>query len=184
MWYFELSCMFLLRQSKFLLVVCPLRSNRLQTFWRTFLKQHLTRQPVCAVFLFTHSRVWAHVLRSSRTEPTPNCRNLSPNNRTEVQWLWIKALLHCDLESSERPPANSCQHVLSEMRVAVIGAGVIGLSTAQSICEQHRSAVSPLTIEVYADCFTPLTTSDGAAGFWQPYLYDNGNVQETYAPSV
>uniref|UniRef100_A0A3B4UCT1 D-amino-acid oxidase n=1 Tax=Seriola dumerili TaxID=41447 RepID=A0A3B4UCT1_SERDU len=65
------------------------------------------------------------------------------------------------------------------MRVAVIGAGVIGLSTAQSIYEQYHSIVRPLTIEVYADRFTPLTTSDGAAGFWQPYLYDKGNVQET-----
>lgn len=65
------------------------------------------------------------------------------------------------------------------MRVAVIGAGVIGLSTAQSIYEQYHSIVSPLTIEVYADRFTPLTTSDGAAGFWQPYLHDKGNVQET-----
>uniref|UniRef100_A0A8C5ERP5 D-amino-acid oxidase n=1 Tax=Gouania willdenowi TaxID=441366 RepID=A0A8C5ERP5_GOUWI len=65
------------------------------------------------------------------------------------------------------------------MRVAVIGAGVIGLSTAQSIYEQYHSVVHPLTIEVYADRFTPLTTSDGAAGFWQPYLYDNGNTQQT-----
>ncbi|XP_013869811.1 D-amino-acid oxidase [Austrofundulus limnaeus] len=65
------------------------------------------------------------------------------------------------------------------MRVAVIGAGVIGLSTAQSIYEQFHSKVHPLTIEVYADSFTPLTTSDGAAGLWQPYLYDKGNVQET-----
>uniref|UniRef100_A0A7N6B6A1 D-amino-acid oxidase n=1 Tax=Anabas testudineus TaxID=64144 RepID=A0A7N6B6A1_ANATE len=65
------------------------------------------------------------------------------------------------------------------MRVAVIGAGVIGLSTAQSIYEHYHSIVSPLTIEVYADRFTPLTTSDGAAGFWQPYLYDKGNSQET-----
>uniref|UniRef100_UPI0037E86449 D-amino-acid oxidase-like n=1 Tax=Semicossyphus pulcher TaxID=241346 RepID=UPI0037E86449 len=65
------------------------------------------------------------------------------------------------------------------MRVAVIGAGVIGLSTAQSIYEQYHSIVKPLTIEVYADRFTPLTTSDGAAGFWQPYLYDDGKVQET-----
>uniref|UniRef100_A0A3Q3XBS6 D-amino-acid oxidase n=1 Tax=Mola mola TaxID=94237 RepID=A0A3Q3XBS6_MOLML len=65
------------------------------------------------------------------------------------------------------------------MRVAVIGAGVIGLSTAQSIYEQYHAVVSPLTIEVYADRFTPLTTSDGAAGLWQPYLYDDGKVQET-----
>uniref|UniRef100_A0A3P8Y7S0 D-amino-acid oxidase n=1 Tax=Esox lucius TaxID=8010 RepID=A0A3P8Y7S0_ESOLU len=48
------------------------------------------------------------------------------------------------------------------MRVAVIGAGVSGLSTAQSIFEQYHSLIIPLTIEVYADRFTPLTTSDGA----------------------
>lgn len=75
-------------------------------------------------------------------------------------------------------------HVSADMRVAVIGAGVIGLSTAQSIYEHFHSIVSPLTIEVYADKFTPLTTSDGAAGFWQPYLYDKGNVQETWVYSV
>uniref|UniRef100_A0A8C9TZ45 D-amino-acid oxidase n=1 Tax=Scleropages formosus TaxID=113540 RepID=A0A8C9TZ45_SCLFO len=65
------------------------------------------------------------------------------------------------------------------MRVAVIGAGVIGLSTAQCIYERYHSAVSSLSIEVYADRFTPQTTSDGAAGLWQPYLYDNGNTLET-----
>ncbi|KAK9974661.1 hypothetical protein ABG768_022739 [Culter alburnus] len=65
------------------------------------------------------------------------------------------------------------------MKVCIIGAGVIGLSTAQSIYQHFHSRVTPLTIEVYADVFTPLTTSDGAAGLWQPYLYDKGNVQET-----
>nr|ABW80182.1 D-amino acid oxidase 1 [Cyprinus carpio] len=65
------------------------------------------------------------------------------------------------------------------MRVCIIGAGVIGLSTAQSIYQNFHSRICPLTIEVYADVFTPLTTSDGAAGLWQPYLYDKGNVQET-----
>lgn len=72
----------------------------------------------------------------------------------------------------------------AEMRVAVIGAGVIGLSSAQSVYEQFHSKIHPLTIEVYADRFTPLTTSDGAAGFWQPYLHDKGNVQETCVPSL
>lgn len=65
------------------------------------------------------------------------------------------------------------------MRVAIIGAGVIGLSTAQSIYQHYHSVVQPLTIDVYADVFTPLTTSDGAAGLWQPYLYDKGNFEET-----
>ncbi|KAK2837279.1 hypothetical protein Q5P01_014491 [Channa striata] len=69
------------------------------------------------------------------------------------------------------------EHTVSDMRVAVIGAGVIGLSTAQIIHEHYHSIVSPLTIEVYADRFTPLTTSDGAAGFWQPYLYDKGTCR-------
>lgn len=67
------------------------------------------------------------------------------------------------------------------MRVCIIGAGVIGLSTAQSIYQHFHDRIAPLTIEVYADVFTPLTTSDGAAGLWQPYLYDKGNVQETWA---
>lgn len=65
------------------------------------------------------------------------------------------------------------------MRVAVIGAGVIGLSSALAIYDQYHTTVKPLEIVVYADKFTPLTTSDGAAGFWQPYLYDKGNTKET-----
>ncbi|KAJ8005666.1 hypothetical protein DPEC_G00120300 [Dallia pectoralis] len=76
-------------------------------------------------------------------------------------------------------PACGRLGYIEDMRVAVIGAGVSGLSTAQCIFEQYHSQIRPLTIEVYADRFTPLTTSDGAAGLWQPYLYDKGNVQET-----
>ncbi|XP_015499056.1 D-amino-acid oxidase [Parus major] len=65
------------------------------------------------------------------------------------------------------------------MRVAVIGAGVIGLSSALCIHEQFHSLVPSLELEVYADRFTPHTTSDGAAGLWQPYVSDHGNLQET-----
>ncbi|NXM05765.1 OXDA oxidase, partial [Tyrannus savana] len=65
------------------------------------------------------------------------------------------------------------------MRVAVIGAGVIGLSSALCIHEQFHGLVPSLELELYADCFTPHTTSDGAAGLWQPYLSDLGNLQET-----
>ncbi|NWR22905.1 OXDA oxidase, partial [Emberiza fucata] len=65
------------------------------------------------------------------------------------------------------------------MRVAVIGAGVTGLSSALCIQEQFQSLLPSLQLEVYADSFTPHTTSDGAAGLWQPYVSDHGNLQET-----
>ncbi|XP_014350132.1 D-amino-acid oxidase isoform X2 [Latimeria chalumnae] len=65
------------------------------------------------------------------------------------------------------------------MQVVVIGAGVIGLSTALCIYDRYHSIIQPLEIKVYADKFTPLTTSDGAAGLWQPYLYNNGNTLDT-----
>ncbi|XP_062890411.1 D-amino-acid oxidase-like [Mobula hypostoma] len=64
------------------------------------------------------------------------------------------------------------------MRVAVIGAGVIGLSSAQCIINYTHPTATPLTIVVYADTFTPNTTSDGAAGFWQPYVVDQGKPEE------
>ncbi|XP_068766858.1 D-amino-acid oxidase isoform X2 [Struthio camelus] len=64
------------------------------------------------------------------------------------------------------------------MRVAVIGAGVIGLSTALCIHDQYHSLVPSLELAVYADRYTPHTTSDGAAGLWQPYVHDDGNLQE------
>lgn len=65
------------------------------------------------------------------------------------------------------------------MRVAVIGAGVIGLSTALCVHERFHPLVPCLQLEVYADRFTPHTTSDGAAGLWQPYLSDHGELRET-----
>ena len=64
------------------------------------------------------------------------------------------------------------------MRVVVIGAGVIGLSTALCIHERYRSVLQLLDVMVYADRFTPLTTTDVAAGLWQPYLSEPSNPQE------
>ncbi|KAG8145980.1 hypothetical protein E2320_012412 [Naja naja] len=65
------------------------------------------------------------------------------------------------------------------MRVAVIGAGVMGLSTALCIYDRYCSVDQRLQLEIYADEFCPGTTSSGAAGLWQPYLDDKGNTQET-----
>ncbi|XP_004591971.2 D-amino-acid oxidase [Ochotona princeps] len=66
------------------------------------------------------------------------------------------------------------------MRVVVIGAGVIGLSAALCIHECYHSVLQPLDVKVYADRFTPLTTTDVAAGLWQPYLSDPSNPQEAH----
>ncbi|XP_021112986.1 D-amino-acid oxidase isoform X1 [Heterocephalus glaber] len=64
------------------------------------------------------------------------------------------------------------------MRVVLIGAGVIGLSTALCIYERYHSVLQPLDLKIYADRFTPLTTSDVAAGLWQPYLTGPSTPQE------
>ncbi|XP_071836960.1 D-aspartate oxidase-like isoform X2 [Apostichopus japonicus] len=50
------------------------------------------------------------------------------------------------------------------MKVAVIGAGVIGLSTALRILQK----LPDVEMTIFADKFTPDTTGDGAAGFWEP----------------
>ncbi|KAM9666730.1 D-aspartate oxidase isoform 1-T1 [Trichechus inunguis] len=53
------------------------------------------------------------------------------------------------------------------VRVAVVGAGVIGLSTALCISK----LVSPSSLTVLSDKFTPDTTSDVAAGMLIPHAY-------------
>jgi glycine/D-amino acid oxidase-like deaminating enzyme len=50
------------------------------------------------------------------------------------------------------------------VRVAVIGAGIVGLSTALCIKSQHPS----LSLTIIADRFFDATTSDGAAGLFRP----------------
>lgn len=53
-------------------------------------------------------------------------------------------------------------------RVAVVGAGVVGLSTAVNILTSLPTA----TVTVIADQFASDTTSDGAGGFFRPYMPD------------
>ncbi|CAL8467744.1 g7282 [Coccomyxa elongata] len=67
--------------------------------------------------------------------------------------------------------------------VCVLGAGVMGLSVALQI----RQALPELNVTIVADRFGTETTSDGAAGLWEPYKLDETpankiNVwgQETY----
>jgi D-aspartate oxidase len=50
------------------------------------------------------------------------------------------------------------------VRVAVIGAGAVGLSTALCVKLQHPS----LSLTIIADRFLDETTSDGAGGLFRP----------------
>jgi len=51
-----------------------------------------------------------------------------------------------------------------QRRIAVVGAGVVGLSTAVRIQQLHDH----VSVTVIADRFTTETTSHGAAGIFRP----------------
>ena len=51
-----------------------------------------------------------------------------------------------------------------QRRIAVVGAGAVGLSTAVQIQQMHPSA----SLTLIADKFTTETTSSGAAGIFRP----------------
>lgn len=91
MWYFELSCMLILKQSKFFWVVSPC----LQTFWFTFCNRTWPN----SLFLprsFPHTRACEH-MRFDPGEPTPpDLQKPLPQRQNRSP----EALLHRDLESS------------------------------------------------------------------------------------
>ncbi len=61
-------------------------------------------------------------------------------------------------------------------KIAVIGAGIIGLSTANRI----QSILPECSVTIIADTFNVATTSDGAAGIFRPTLeHMPGVPQET-----
>nr|XP_041575392.1 D-amino-acid oxidase isoform X3 [Taeniopygia guttata] len=95
------------------------------------------------------------------------------------RWAVTTALTLKPLDTAVTAPGTPHSTGAGAMRVAIIGAGVMGLSSALCIHQHFHSLEPSLELEVYADHFTPHTTSDGAAGLWQPYLSDHGNLQET-----
>lgn len=56
---------------------------------------------------------------------------------------------------------------LKQLRIAVVGGGIIGISSALYAVEQ----VPGIDITVIGAEFTPNTTGDGSAGFWNPYIF-------------
>ncbi|XP_054707674.1 D-amino-acid oxidase-like [Uloborus diversus] len=59
-------------------------------------------------------------------------------------------------------------------RIAVIGGGIIGLSSAVRIIETTPG----VKVTVIAEKLTPETTGDGSAGFWYPYLLGEVSAAE------
>jgi glycine/D-amino acid oxidase-like deaminating enzyme len=51
------------------------------------------------------------------------------------------------------------------LHVAVIGAGIVGLSTAVLAQE----AIPGVCVTLISEHFSPDTTGDGSAGLWMPY---------------
>ena len=62
-------------------------------------------------------------------------------------------------------------------RIAVVGAGIMGLSSSLHLATSLRLDGVPATVEVFAETFSPHNTSDGAAGLWHP-LPDSGRETE------
>lgn len=61
-------------------------------------------------------------------------------------------------------------------RIAIIGAGVIGTTTAARLIEQFGNTVS---ITLFSDQFSPNTTGDVAAGLWGPYCLGDTPLDQT-----
>ena len=59
------------------------------------------------------------------------------------------------------------------MKVCVLGAGIIGATTAWRLRERFRDTEAvggaDLSVELVADSFSPETTTDVSAGFWLPF---------------
>jgi len=53
-------------------------------------------------------------------------------------------------------------------QVCVIGAGIVGLSTAYRLQE----TLQDVNVTIISEEFSPNTTGDGSAGFWRPYLVE------------
>lgn len=63
---------------------------------------------------------------------------------------------------------------MEKMRVAVIGAGVIGVTSAYRV----KSVFPDYDVRIFAEVFSPDTTGDGSAGLWGPFLLGDTSVAD------
>ena len=67
---------------------------------------------------------------------------------------------------------SSDEEDMKPVRIAVVGAGAVGLSTA--LCIQDR--IRNCDVHIIAEKFSPSTTSDGSAGLWTPFLVPQDQI--------
>lgn len=60
-------------------------------------------------------------------------------------------------------------------KIAVVGAGVIGLTTAVTVQEKLGSAAA---VTIFTENVSPNTTGDVSAGLWTPYLMQDTNPED------
>src|SRR5271156_5015382 len=53
-------------------------------------------------------------------------------------------------------------------RVIIVGGGIIGLTTACTLLKEYAS-IDNLQLTIISETFSPETTGDVSAGFWEPY---------------
>lgn len=78
------------------------------------------------------------------------------------------------LRASGRTSLASTASMAGGTKVVVVGAGIIGLSTAYRLVTELKG----VQVTVVADKFTPDTTGDGAAGLWEPYIAGENSREE------
>lgn len=60
------------------------------------------------------------------------------------------------------------------MRIAVVGAGIVGLTSAIAIKEAFPNAF----VTIFSEDFSPNTTADGSAGLWGPFALGNSSTEK------
>lgn len=61
---------------------------------------------------------------------------------------------------------------MSIYRITIIGAGIIGLTNACTILREY-STMNCLQLRIISEGFSPETTGDISAGYWEPYGFES-----------
>lgn len=99
------------------------------------------------------------------------------NNILIAAQLNNQILFYIQLLSAFITEATTQKNYLNiTMKIVVIGAGVVGLSTAVQIAEHYLKRDVQVTL--ISEAFSPNTTGDGSAGLWGPYYVGNTSAEK------